>query len=253
MTKPWILVLLASVLIMVIGAVLLGSNLGKVIKTGIENFGPKMTQTSVTVNSVDLSPTSGSGSIRGLVIGNPAPYQEPFALRLSEVTLAIDPSSIISDKIVIKSLKIINPEITLEGGLSDNNLKKLLANVDAFSDLADPKAGASEKGDSTTQKKLQVDEFLLSGAKVAVKLNILGLGEVRPTLTLPDIRLAQLGTGPEGITPVSLTRQIIGEIVAKTTSAISAQVGAMGKGGLDKAAKALKGATEGLKDIFKKK
>ena len=132
MTKPWILVLLASVLIMVIGAVLLGSNLGKVIKTGIENFGPKMTQTTVTVNSVDLSPTSGSGSIRGLVIGNPAPYQEPFALRLSEVTLAIDPSSILSDKIVIKSLKIINPEITLEGGLSDNNLKKLLALLKLF-------------------------------------------------------------------------------------------------------------------------
>ncbi|MSU31957.1 MAG: hypothetical protein EXS25_04710 [Pedosphaera sp.] len=253
MTKPWILVLLASVLIIVVGAVLLGSNLGKVIKAGIENLGPKMTQATVTVSSVDLSPTSGSGSIHGLVIGNPAPYKEPFALRLSEVTLTIDPSSLVSDKIVIKSLKIINPKITLEGGFSDNNLTKLLANMDTFSGPVDPKAGAPEKGNPTTQKKLQVDEFLLSGAKVSVKLNILGLSAVRPTLTLPDIRLAQLGTGPEGVTPISLTRQIMGEIVAKTTSAITAQIGALGKSGLDKAANALKGATQGLKDVFKKK
>ncbi len=242
-------------LALVAAVVLLGSNLGKVVKAGIETFGPKFTQTSVTVASVDLSPSSGSGTVKGLVIGNPAPYKEPFAIRLGEASLAVDPGSVLGDKIIVKSVRVIDPEVTIEGGLTDNNLKQLLANLNSFT-ASEKSKPAEETG---AQKKLQVDEFVLSGTKVNVKLNIPGLGSAIPPLTLPEIRLTNLGAGSDGITPGELTRQVINEVVTKVIPAVTAQVGNLtkgatdaAKGALDKASGTLKDATKGLDSLFKK-
>jgi hypothetical protein len=190
-----------------------------------------------------------------LVIGNPAPYTEPFAIRLGEASLAVDPGSLMSDKIVVKSVRVMNPEVTIEGGLTDNNLKKLLANLNAFT-AAEKSKPAEETG---AQKKLQVDEFVLSGTKVNVKLNIPGLGGAIPPLTLPEIRLTNLGSGSEGITPGELTQRVINEVVTKVIPAVTSQAGNLtkgatdaAKGALDKASGTLKGASKGLDGLFKK-
>lgn len=256
MKKALLIGALLVVVAIIAGVVLLGANLGRVVKSGIEGFGPKFTQTSVTVDSVDLSPRSGSGTVKGLVIGNPEPYKEPFAIRLGEASVSIDPGSLLSDKIVVKSVRVTDPEITIEGGLTDNNLKKLLANLDSFT--------ASEKGkpaeETGAKKKLQVDEFVLSGAKVNVKLNIPGVGGSIPTVTIPEIRLSNLGSGADGITPGELTKQVVNEVVVKVIPAVTSQLGSLGKGvtdaakgAADKAGGVLKDATKGLDGLFKKK
>ncbi|HTI70423.1 MAG TPA: hypothetical protein VMF06_10685 [Candidatus Limnocylindria bacterium] len=248
--KKILIVLGVLLVVAVVALFLVGSNLGRIVKAGIEQFGPKFTGTSVTVESVSLSPSSGSGAIHGLVVGNPAGYTTPYAIRLGSASLALDPSTLLKDKVVIKSIQVTDPEINIEGGLTDNNLKKIMANLDSFS--------AGEKGqpaESTgAKKKLEVDDFLLSGAKVNVKLSMVGLST--PTVTLPDIHLTNLGTGPDGITPGALTKEIIGEIVSKTITAVTAQVGNLGKGATDAAKKAGSEAVDGAKkigDFFKKK
>ncbi len=255
MKKAILIGAVVVVLALVAAVVLLGSNLGKLVKAGIETFGPKFTQTTVTVASVDLSPSSGSGTVKGLVIGNPVPYTAPFAIRLGEASLVVDPGSLMSDKIVVKSVRVMDPEVTIEGGLTDNNLKALLANLNRFT-AAEKSKPAEETG---AQKKLQVDEFVLSGTKVNVKLNVPGLGGAIPPLTLPEIRLTNLGSGSEGITPSELTQQVINEVVTKVIPAVTAQAGNLtkgatdaAKGALDKASGTLKGASKGLDDLFKK-
>lgn len=256
MKKTILIIAVVVVLALVAAVVLLGSNLGRVVKAGIETFGPKFTQTAITVDSVDLSPSSGSGTVKGLVIGNPAPYTEPFAIRLGEASLAVDPGSLLGDKIIVKSVRVLNPEITIEGGLTDNNLKKLLANLDSFT-ASEKSKPAEETG---AKKKLQVDEFVLSGVKVNVKLSVPGVGGAIPPVTLPEIRLTNLGTGADGITPSELTKQVLNEVVNKVIPAVTAQLGNLtkgatdaAKGAVDKATGTLKDATKGLDGLFKKK
>ena len=242
-----------TLVIAVVALLVVGSNLGKIVKAGIEQFGPKFTGTSVTVDSVELSPSSGAGAVKGLVVGNPEGYKTPYAIRLGSAALAVDAGTVLKDKVVIKSIQVTDPEINIEGGLSDNNLKKIMANLDSFT--------AGEKGQpaATTDsggkgKKLEVDDFVLSGAKVNVKFAMLGGGG--PSLTLPDIHLTNLGTGPDGITPGALTKEVIGEITSKTIGAVAAQVGNLGKGAVDAAKNAGSGAADSVKklgDMFKKK
>ena len=125
--------------------------------------------------------------------------------------------SVLSDKIVVKSIRVESPEITFEGNpFGANNLKKIQDNVNTaaanfqspLSTNQPPKTAAPAK----PGKKLEVDEFLITGAKIHF-----GTG---PTLPLPDIHLTDLGKGPDGITPADLTKQVLSEVVSGTIKAV---------------------------------
>lgn len=252
--KKILIVLAAIVAVAIVAALVIGSNLGGIVKSAVETVGPKITQTTLTLDSVSLSPLSGSGSIKGFVLGNPAGYQSPYAIKLGEAKLEVDAKSVASDKIHIKSVKVTDPQITIEGGLTDNNLKKIQANVASFA--GGEKAASSAS--SGPQKKLQVDDFLLTGAKVEVKLSI--FGGHGPTIPLPDIHLTDLGAGDAGITPGDLAKRVFDAVFESVFTAVKSAAGNVGKGAMD-AAKGLgegaKGALEkagsGLGDLFKKK
>jgi hypothetical protein len=242
-------VVVAVVVAAVVVFVAIGvSNLGGIVAKAIETVGPKITKTTVTVAGVSLSPSSGAGEIRGLVLGNPEGYSSPHSIELGSARIAIDPKSILADKVHITSVAITQPVITIEGGLGDNNLKKILANAQSFAGSEKSKpAGDANAGPS---KKLQVDDVTLTGAQVAVKFSMLGGKGL--TVPLPDIHLTGLGTGPDGITGGELAQKIISslydEAIPAVTKAVAGAAGSVGdaaKSGVEKAAK-------GLGDLFKK-
>jgi len=250
--KKVILIIGVPVVIAIAVAVfLIGSNLGSIVKKGVETVGPRITGTTLTIEKVDLSPSSGSGTITGFVLGNPEGCKSPQAIRLGEAKLEVDPGSVLSDKIHVKSIAITDPQITIEGGLGDNNLKKILANIDAFTASEKTKAAS---GDSGSKVKLQVDDFTLKGARVDVKFGILGGKGL--SVPIPDIHLSQLGTGADGITPGELAKKVFGSVFDEIIPAVTAQLGKLGdlgKGAINGAAGAVDKVGKGLGDLFKKK
>jgi hypothetical protein len=152
---------------------------------------------------------------------------------------------------VIKSVRVEAPEITFELGAGGNNLSKILANVEAAT------GGKSAPAEAAPGKKLQVDEFLITGAKVRVGAT--ALGGTAPIL-LPEIRLSNLGTGPDGITAADLTQQVLKVLTDAAVKAAAGAVGEIGKGTVDAAkdigktaTETVGGAAKGITDIFKKK
>jgi hypothetical protein len=258
--KRKLLILLGVVAALIIG--LLGATLlylGPLVKKGVETVGSMVTQVDVKLASARVSLMGGSGALHGLTVGNPPGYKSPTAMKLDEVSVAVAPGSVFSDKIHIKSVAIIAPEITVEGGLKENNLTRILANVQAFSGT-----GATNQTEAVaSQKKLQLDSLVVRGAKVNAQLNVPGLPALN--LTLPDIELSNLGQGPEGITAAELVNQLISRITTQTLAAVGDSAAKAGKlvvegvagAAKDTADKAVKGATDkaakGVTDLFKKK
>ena len=121
--------------VIVIVVVVVGFFLGDVVKVGMETVGPKVTQTSLTVGSVHVGILTGSAGVNNLVLGNPDEYKAkaPNAISVGKAVVSVAPMSVLSDKIVIKSVEVRSPEITFEGNpLGANNLKKIMDNVNAF-------------------------------------------------------------------------------------------------------------------------
>jgi len=240
-------------LIAFVGALLVWSDFDDWVAAGIRIYGPRITKTSVNVDSVKLS-RDGTGTIRGLVIGNPAPYQEPFAIRLGQGTVSVDPASLASDKVVVRSLVFDAPEIQFEGGIQDNNLKQILANMDSGTKSSGSAPSSSDSGPS---KKLQVDEVAVNNAKVHLKLTgVAALAGAGTSVTIPSIRLTGLGTGPEGITPAELSKAVLNEVIRQLGPAVASKVGGLQPGTVESlrgAGDALKKSAKGLESLIKPK
>jgi hypothetical protein len=225
--------------------------LDSIIKKGVETVGPQVTKTEVKLDGVRISFLSGSGALKGFLLGNPEGYKTPSAVKVGEVGLGVQPRSVMSDKVHVNYVRLQGAEFTFEGTLgTKNNLNKILENVQSVTGgdkgKAEPKTQPSQAGPS---KKLQVDDFLISGAKVNVSMTMLGGKPL--TVPIPDIHLSNLGSGPEGITAAELTEKVLNEVIPAVLKAVEKGVADLGKVATDTVSGLSKGATGTLDNATK--
>ena len=253
-------ILIALAVVAAVALVALFLSLNSIVKNGVTAFGPEVIKAPIQLDGVSISAFSGSGELRGLVVGNPEGFKTPHAVKLGTASLQVKPASLLSDKIVVQSIKADGAEITFEGSLGSSNLGKIQENVEAYVAAllgAADKSGKTEKK-SAPGKKLQVDELIISNAKINLSMTL--LGGKSATIPLPDIKLTGLGAGAEGITPAEVIKVVTKEVMTKTTGAVTGFLSGAGKALLDgakglggAAADAAKGVTKGIGDLFKKK
>src|ERR1041385_7651829 len=218
----WILIIMAVGA--VIALIAFTFFLDAIVKKGIVAVGPKLTQTTVTLDAVHISLLTGSAKMQGFVIGNPEGYKTKQAISVGTVAIGIDPFSITKNKIVIRSIKVESPDITFEGDpLSGNNLAKIRSNIVGVQKSGGP-PGASTNAVATAPnkpgKKLEVDDFIIKGGKVHAIIT--GMSDKEITVQIPDVHLQNLGTDKNGITATDLSYRIIDAITAATVKAVVA-------------------------------
>jgi hypothetical protein len=141
----------------------------------------------------------------------------------------VNPFTVFSDKIIVRSVRVEAPEITFEGSLGGNNLSKIMDNVNAIAKNGGPApTNTATKAASQPGRKIEVDDFLITGAVVHVSFT--GIGGREMTLPLPDIHLIDLGKGSAGITATDLTRRVLGAITAATIKTVANATTDIGKG-----------------------
>jgi hypothetical protein len=252
--KKFILrLVVALVVIVIIAAVAMALSLNWVIKKGVQTVGGKVTKVDVKLNSVNLSLLSGAGEFKGLIVGNPPGFGAPWAINVGTLSLAIEPRSLLSDKIIVRSVKVQAPEITFETDLRANNLSKILANVQGapggeHQAPAQPSAAAQPQ-EAKAPKKFQVDDFLIKDAKVHV--SVTALGGRSATVTIPEIHLQDLGKGPDGITAAELTQRILEAIERDAAQASSGTISNLGNQALSMAREMANGGTNSLQNVTK--
>ena len=234
----WILGIVLVVLIVVIFVVGL-FYIGPIIKLGMEQIGPRVAQVSIKVDAVDVSLFSGSASIKGLIVGNPQGYATPQAISVGTVAISLDPLSVTSNKILIHSIHVESPEITFEGGVSNNNLTKILDNVNNFTKNIVPQSN------NNPAPKIEVDDFLITGARVHIDLSNM----VNKEIALPDIHLTDLGKDSNGLTPAELSSAVLKAVSSDTISAVTSTIVDLGQGVKSLGQTAVKTVGENLSKI----
>jgi uncharacterized protein involved in outer membrane biogenesis len=218
--------------------------LGNIVKSGVERVGPAVTKVPVKLDSAKVSVFGGMGVLKGFVIGNPEGYKSPEAISVGTVSVSLVPGSVLSDKVVIRSIKVEAPVITFEkNSLTGSNLEKILDNLGGEKKPTDPSPEPAKPSEGSS-KKLQVDEFIITGAKVNATVPIVGTY----TVSLPELKLANLGQGPEGITGAELGQRVMTLLLEATTKAVAEQA----PGTAGKAAETINNAKDAVKDLFKK-
>lgn len=203
-------------LVVIVGAVLFVglSNINSLIKTSVESVGSELTGTTVTLGEVDVKITEGHGALHRLVVANPAGYNSAYAFSMNNISLDIDPRSITASVIVIKNITIDGASIIAEQKSgSENNLQTILDNLKSDKSSS---ANSEPAGDSLGVR-FMVEQFNFTNAKAQIITTQFGEKE----LTMPAIKLQNIGDKATGLTPEQLTQALIKPIIASAKAQVS--------------------------------
>ncbi len=218
--------------------------LGGIVTAGINSFAPKITQTNVTLKGASISPLSGSGTLSGLVIGNPKGWSEGNICALGKIHVDVAPFSILGGHIVVNEITIDAPEFNYETKIVASNVGDLLKNIEAATGGQGPTAATPATKDGKPIK-FEVKKFTLTNGRVR-----LGLGGAGATLPMPPITLTDLGTKEGGITPDQLVLAVMKSVTGSIISAATAAIGDVSKLSGASAAEGVKKAGDAIKGLF---
>jgi hypothetical protein len=220
------------VIIAIIGAALfwLSGNLDGLIKGAIADYGSAMTQAKVSVDEARIAPFDGKGSLGNLVIGNPAGFKTPYAMKVGRIEVDIDIASVTKDVILVRRIAVIAPEVNYELGSAMTNFDAIQKNIASYLGSANNK----KKGG----KKLIVEELTIRQAKAQASAAL--LGDKKVSVALPDITLRNLGKARGGLTPGELGQHVASALTAKLAGAVNFEK-LLQSGGAAKAGSTIKG------------
>ena len=212
------------IIVVVIAIVALLGNIDSLVKKGVEKAGPIILEAPVTLKSVDISFSSGSGELRGFTVGNPKGYKTDYAFQMDSLKIDLDVGSVTSDKIHIKNVIIDSPNIIFEGGFGKSNLSQLQANAEAFT------SGDNKQQETETDsqgKKIQIDYVKIQNASISASMGILQGKKL--TIPLPTLELRDIGKKKEANISDALG-EILGAVNKAVIPAVKSGVTSFGKG-----------------------
>lgn len=275
--KKWIFIGLGTIVVIMIVVVIVGlSKLGPIVKMAVNTYGPEITGTEVKVGGVGISLFSGEAKLEKFLLGNPAGFKSPSAMKVGSIDVQVDESSLPTNTIVIKKVEVVGPEMTYEEKGKTNNFSALLANVEKNV----PQGESTQKGPEKQGpgKKLIIDDLIIKQGKVDLAVDMPGgiLGGKQISADLPDIHLTDIGKNTGGSSPAAVAKQIFETLYAKITApdvigslndqlkklggSVTQAVGGAAQEGVQQATGAVEGVEKAaggvsgtLKGLFKKK
>jgi uncharacterized protein involved in outer membrane biogenesis len=206
------------------------SNLDSYVKAAIEKYGTQATGTQVTVGSVNISTTSGEGTLSNLVITNPKGYSQPDAFDLGTISVTIDTHSLLGDgPVIIHEIDIKGPVIDFEVDNSgNNNLKAIQKNAQNYSAPATTPTNPNATSESSPKDAKPARKFIISDLYIhdgQVKLSHAMLDGKVITSPMPTIHLTNIGKDSGGVSPAQVAKQLIAAVSAASIQDASQQLG----------------------------
>lgn len=209
------------VVIIVIGVFFIYSSLDSIIEKAIEKYGSEITQTTVSLDGVKISPTSGQGALMGLQVGNPKGFSSDYAFKIGTIKINLDVKSITKDPIIIKEILIDKPSAIYELSAKGNNFDAISKNVQAYGGGNDGAEKTAKKKDGKEGPKLVIEKLRINNGEVNVSAAALKGKKI--TTKLPDILLKDIGKDKGGATP----GEVVEKIMARLTKGIGSAVGSL--------------------------
>ena len=194
------------------------SNLGPIIKTAVNKYGPEITKTEVKLADVDVSLFTGEATLGDFLLGNPEGFDSPRAITVQKVHVNMDEKSILKDPIVIDKIEVLSPHINYEIKGKIDNFRALLNNIKESTGAreapAEPQKPTPPEG-KKPKKNILIKEFSLKDGKV--NLAMTQLKNQKVTATLPDLHLSNIGKNG-GTTPAQAVQIIFNAIYKEIQS-----------------------------------
>ncbi len=236
-----LLLVVLFVMALGVGAALLLGNLDGIVKSAIEEIGTSATGATVSVESVKIGLTDGTGVIQGVTVANPNGFATESAFRLGKIDVELDTSTLTDDVVVVKKVVIAAPEVTYEWSSDGSNVTAIQENVARFvadlkrsagldddagsggggsGDGKAPKAGDAAPSETTDDgTRLIIEKLVIKEGRIGVSASVLK-GRTA-SATLPRIVLRDLGKAEGGLSSGELAGVVMDAMTSRALEAVS--------------------------------
>jgi len=128
--KKWIFLGIGAIGIIIVVVIVVGiSNLGPMIKSAVNTYGPKITKTKLRLGDVGLSIFSAEAELKDFILGNPTGFKTTKAISVSKIYVNVNEKTFTEDTIIIDRIEVVAPDITYEKISGTDNFKTFLNNI----------------------------------------------------------------------------------------------------------------------------
>jgi hypothetical protein len=211
----------------------------------IEKAGTYALGVETTLDDADVGVLTGNFELEGLRVRNPAGFSQSYLLEIRHGEAKLDFGSIFKGRLDIPELELSGVDLRLENKGSGTNYGVILENLKRF----------ETKGEKKEGKRFIIRELVVKDVTCHVDL-VPVLGSITPPLTIPELRLANIGAKDgQGLVLSELAAVVIealfhavaqkgaGILPAQLTGDLGSQLGELFRSGG-------KGVS-GLEDVFK--
>jgi hypothetical protein len=219
--------LLTLILLTVLGAIIfIHIYLGDLVRDRLQAELPKALKTEVSIGSVSIDLFSGGFSIEDFVIANPKGFTKNNAIKIDELEVEIDLSSIFSDMLVIKKIEIEDPAFRFEGTMGNSNFHTLHANALTYGPVKDKKTTA----DSGKKQKIVINDLYIEDAEFTTGVSFAGRGRAL-SATMPEIHMKDIGKKQGGMELYAVVAYVTQSLVTMARQVdLSTLPGVIGQG-----------------------
>jgi uncharacterized protein involved in outer membrane biogenesis len=216
--KKWFFVGIALVVIIAAVLIIGISNLGPIIKTAVNKYGPAMTKTDLRVKDVNISLFSGKATLKDFYLGNPKGFKSPEAMSVNAIYVDVNEKSITRDPIIIDRIEVVGPNITYEKVRSTDNFQTILSNVKRSADTSKSSSSSKKSSKESTGKKFVIRDLIITDGKVNMDVEMRAGSSISASASLPKIHLKNVGEKSGGATAEEVFHIVFAELYDKIVS-----------------------------------
>lgn len=205
-------------------------SLNTLIQNKLKSMASDMLGVTVMLEYLAISPFSGEIKLGGLVVGNPKGFVSANLFTLDEIYIRVQPSSVFSDVIKVKEVRITAPQLTYETNEAGVNVQVVIDHVMQQK----PQNGTtqSDADASGVKKKFMINNFYFNSGKVNLATPLPMMPD-KKEIILPEVHLTNIGSDNQGATALQIGQLLLEEIKTKlnfTGEAMREIVGSLAKG-----------------------
>lgn len=214
--KKIILGLVALIVIAVVGAGgYLYVNGTKLIKQAVVEYGPQITGTPVGLEKVTLMPLTGKAGVSGVSIGTPKGYSAPYSFQANDISVKLQPKTLLDRVLVIDDVTIAAPSVIYEPKNKSSNIEQLQKNVE---DYIGPDDGSSTAG----PEKVIIKRLAILRPEIVVYAGGL-IG--KQSVTAKDIVFTDIGVKENGVPPEEVASIVMASLQTQVLASIKSKAG----------------------------
>jgi len=275
MKMSWLKFVLGLLVLVLVLVLISPLWIGPVVRTGANTAVPMKTKTQFNLGAFSLNGYTGHLELGDMQLYNPEGFDQRLAVTLGQLSVDVDPLSLVSDVIVVRNIELKDLFVAyVFDGSGHSNFDRIMKNVNgeaepvpgdepsAASDSVgvsvskDAKASSpssvkqtatkpeEKKSESGSRKRIIIDRLRISGVLVQV-------GKL--TIPMPAFTLTGIGRKTNGILPEDAWKEILAKFqrsmgvvgtglldLSSGAKTKALELGGLGKEQTDRAVKAIK-------------